>query len=186
MKNILIITLLTLSFVVYASDGSYKKTMDVIHEYSQALEKEQAIICTSYGLDYAGPDKIYDGKIHTIALGYRIDANLKLEAARKLFYLIVDGLLDHLNKNQEIRPYLFHYPVSYRDLEFHLSFDYERKNFLKINEVNSIHISDNEVTYFIVDQEGPRIIDTGDLNKNFGSFFEKHRSITKRLPQPKD
>ncbi|MBS0626015.1 MAG: hypothetical protein JSS32_08200 [Verrucomicrobia bacterium] len=124
--------------------------MNEIDKYSHILKKEKGIECRMYGLHYAGPDKIYDGKIHTIALGYGIAKRMKLKEARKLFYEMVDGLLTHLNEDKKIRKYFFHHPLTYNDLEFHLSFDYEDKGFLQRDDVSSIHISDNEIAYFIV------------------------------------
>lgn len=159
--------------------------MDVIDEYSKIIKEEKGIICSLHGFRWAGPDKIYDGKIHTIALGYRIDKNVKFEEARKLFYEIVDGLLEHLNKNEKIRQYFCHYPITYKDLEFFLSFDYEHKGFLKRDDVASIHIDENEITYFIVDKEEPQKTNTskGVSTEYFIDYFTKHRSITNKLPE---
>jgi hypothetical protein len=185
MKLFLMISFFSFIGISCHSDSSYKATMNVIDEYSRILKQEKGIICSSYGLDYAGPDKIYDGKIHTIALGYRIDKNIKFDEARKLFYEIADGLLERLNKNEKIRNYLFHHPVTYRDLEFHLSFDYESKGFLKRDEVDSIHINENRITYFIVDKEEPQKTNTskGVSTEYFMDYFTKHRSITNKLPE---
>jgi len=47
--------------------------MKVIDKYSAELKKDKKIRNTSYGLDYAGADKVYDGKIHEVSLGYSID-----------------------------------------------------------------------------------------------------------------
>lgn len=168
-------------------NNSYNITMNVIHDYSHSLKQEQGIVCSSYGLDYSGKDKVYDGKIHTIALGYRLNKNLKLQAARKLCYEVVDGLLERLNENKKLRDYFFHFPLTYKDLEFHFTFKDENKGSLKLNEVVSIHIDDNEITYFIVDTEEPPKTTNGSETPNeiFSSFFSTHRSITNKLPEKK-
>jgi hypothetical protein len=159
--------------------------MQYIDQYSDSLKEKQGIRCSSYGLDYAGKDKVYDGKIHKVALGYRIEKNLKFVEARKLFYEAVDGLLAHLNKNEKIRDYFFHFPLTYKDLEFHFSFDYESKGYLKKDEVDSIHINENRITYFIVDKEEPpkTTNDSETPNEIISSFFTTHRSITNKLPE---
>ncbi len=84
-----------------------------------------------YGVNYAGEDKIYDGKVHLVDLGYRIDKNMKIEEAQKFFYSLVDGLLENLNRNESLKQYFHHHPLSYKDLYFRLSFDYDGKFHLK-------------------------------------------------------
>ena len=75
--------------------------MEVINNYSQKIEKEKNIINRMYRLDYVGADKIYDGKIHVIALGYSIDKNIQYEEAKKHFYTVVDDLLLIINKDKK-------------------------------------------------------------------------------------
>ncbi len=139
---------------MHKKDDSYKKTMLVINEYSKLMEMEKGIRNTLYGLDYAGLDKIYDGKIHVIALGYSINKKMEYEEGRKYFYLVVDKLIEQINKNTNLEKYFFHYPIDYRDLEFHLSFEEDKNEIPMRGKLDSIHIVRNEIFYEIVDQEG--------------------------------
>src|SRR5579872_1640327 len=132
-------------FILYSCGGvisnepSYNNVMKEINIYSSQIKKDKGICRTWYGLDYAGPDKIYDGKIHQIDLGYRIDKAMKFDVARAYFYEVVDGLLERINKNEKLKEYFYHYPVGYEDLHFCLSFDHENKGSLKRDEIRAIH-----------------------------------------------
>jgi hypothetical protein len=159
--------------------------MDAINEYSEYLKKDKGITCGMYGLDYSGADKINDGKIHTISLGYDTDKRMKYEEARTFCYEIVDGLLTKLNKNEKIRPYFFHYPLTYADLEIHLTFDFDNRYSLKRNEVASIHIEENEILYLIVDKESPhkKANPKTTPTESLGDYIDLHRVIRHKLPE---
>jgi hypothetical protein len=128
--------------------------MSVIQKYSKSIESEDGIILRGYGLHYAGQDKVYDGKIHIIDLGYSIDANVQYKNARRMFYSVVNSLLDRINKDESIRQYFSNYPVGYQNLRFSLSFDYQSKGILHRDDVDSIHIMENKIYYFIADKDG--------------------------------
>ena len=169
------------------SEISSQKIMAVIDEYSKEIESKKNIERRSYGFHATGPDKIYNGKIHAIDLGYSIDKNLKYDEARKLFYEVADGLIDAINSHKEIGEYFYHYPIGYEDLDISLSFDYENKGHLKKDDIDSIYISDNEICYFIIDKEdAPNEIQKQQVSpeiyilKGFGS---KTHAIRKQLPE---
>lgn len=188
LTNIFLITITCLiaSCSMNKEDNSYKETMSAINEFSQLIKNQKKIRNTSYGLDYAGQDKMYDGKIHVIGLGYSIDKNLKYDEARAYFYSIVDGLLDHINKNTRLAKYFFHYPVDYSDLEFHFSFDYESKGFLKREDVHSIHIARNKIFYEIVNEEGPNGIEQEQVSPDIyimKGCLARNRSIIRTITE---
>ena len=136
------------------SDTSYRDVMSVIQKYSKSIKSENGILLRGYGLNYAGQDKVYDGKIHVIDLSYSIDANIQYKDARQMFYSMVDGLLDRINKDESLKQYFFHSPVGYQDLWVSLSFDYESKGFLKRDDLDAIHIAENKIYYFIAEKDG--------------------------------
>ncbi len=172
---------------MHRKNDSYSEVMAVINKYSKNIKKEKTIELRGYGLHHAGPDKIYDGKIHEINLSYSIEKKMKFEEARKLFYSIVDGLLACLNAKESIRDCFYHYPVGYEDLYFRLNFDYESKGYLSRNEISSIGILENEIMYFIVEEDGGtaemetrQIIPDVYIGTGLSS---KTRCITKKLPE---
>jgi hypothetical protein len=126
--------------------------MDYINSYSKKIKSELGIKNRMYGLRYFGDDKIYDGKIHVISLGFSIDKRMPYKASRELFYKIVDGLLSHLNQ-ESLGEYFYHYPLTYDDLWISLSFDYEGKGILKNGDVSRIYIFEKEILYFVVERE---------------------------------
>jgi hypothetical protein len=158
-----------------------------VKAYSKKIKKEKDIVLTMYGVDASGADKIYDGKVHLIDVGYRIDKKIKFDEARVLFYSIVNGLIQDLNENESIRKCFYNYPVTYQDLYFRLSFDYERQGYLTIGDVSMIAILENKIKYFIVEE------DEGNIQLNTKSIVPdvqvvtgcspKTRCITKNLPE---
>lgn len=165
---------------------SFDETMLVINEYTKKIKKEKNIRRSGYGLNYAGPDKIYDGKIHVINLSYRVDKNMKYDEAREYFYSIVDGLLAHINKNTQLEKYFFHYPVDYSDLEFHFTFEDDKKGLLKKDEMQSIHIVRNEIFYEISNEDGPNVIQQHQVSPDIyisKGILERNRSIIRTVPE---
>jgi len=146
-------------FPMSKRENSYREVVELIKSYSRNLEKAKGIELKRYGLSYAGPDKIYDGKIHEINLGYSIEKRMDYKEARNLFYSIVDGLLQEINNNKRIRQYFYHTPVGYQDLHFGLSFDYSSKGYLKKDDVRKIYIFENRISYLIVEKEDDRPAD---------------------------
>jgi hypothetical protein len=161
--------------------------MSVISSYSKKVKDDNNIELRGYGLHYAGRNKVYDGKIHEINLSYSFDKNMKFEEAEKVFYYLVDGLLENLNKNKSIKNYFFNYPVSYKDLYFRLNFDYDCKHYLKRDDISMIAILENKIKYFIVEDEtasgefkSKKV--TQDVHVITG-HAPKTRCVTKKLPE---
>ena len=171
---------------VQKPNNSRKEVMNVIHKYSQKIKKENNIILRCDGLDYAGKDKIYDGKIHTIGLSYSIDKRINYIAGRTLFYSILDGLISKLNQEESFKNHFHNHPVGYESFRFTLSFDYEDKKILKKDDLYMISILENEITYFFMKQDGqgPKMetkeITPGLYRQNIDLNL---RSITRKLPE---
>lgn len=167
--------------------NSYIEVMSIIKEYSSIMREKDNIELRGYGLHYAGKDKVYDGKIHEINLSYSINKKNKFEDARKLFYSLVDGLLEKLNKNESVKRYFYHYPVSYQDLYFRLNFDYDRKASLNQGDISMIAILENEIMYFIVEEDGGNAeMETREIVPDVyisSGLSLKTRCITKKLPE---
>jgi hypothetical protein len=160
--------------------------MDVINKYSDFMKAENDIILRGYGLYYAGQDKIYDGKIHVIDLGYSVDKRMKYDEARDLFYYVVDGLLNKLNGDPSLKDYFYHYPVGYEDLFFRLSFDYEKKGYLKKDDLSMIYIFENKIGYCILSEEGPAQMKQRELGSDvyiLEGFSPKEKVIKRKLPE---
>ncbi len=136
-------------------DYSYQDTMNVIYEYNKKLSKEHSIELSMYGLEYAGEDKIYDGKIHMINLGYAVDKRIQYKEARMLFYELIDNLLQKINNTEYLRKYFFTFPVRYEDVYIHLSFDYYDKGILKKGDISSAYLYDNTVCFSTIEVEEP-------------------------------
>jgi hypothetical protein len=178
----------TPTFSMNKSKSPTDEVMLVIKKYSDLVAKSDEVLLRGHGFDYAGQDKVYDGKIHEISLGYSIDKNLKHKDARKKFYAIVDGLIHEINNNKSISKYFYHFPIGYQDLHFSLSFDYDNRGYLERDDVKRIIIENNEITYFILNKDGvTNKLQTKETYPGMGmlTFSDKDsiRVIEKKLPE---
>ena len=168
------------------NDHTSCQPMNVILKYSNELRKKN-IKLNLYG--FAKHSDVNDNKIHEINLTYSIDKRMKLNEAREFFYSVIDGLIAEINKNESIRSQFHRYPVSYSDFYFILAFDYENKGFLKCGDVDMIVILENEISYYIVENDG----ETSDLEMEqvipdvytIKKVTAKTRRIVKKLPEEK-
>ena len=174
-------------FPICKREASHTEVVKIIKNYSRNLQQNKGIELKLYGLNHSGPDKIYDGKIYEINLGYSIDKRMNYKEARELFYSVVDGLLDEINKNKRTQQYFSHYPIGYQDLHIGLSFDYSGKGHLKKDDVLKIYISENRISYLIVEKEDTRPTDRyrrTDLEVEH--TLATTRTIDRNLPEGAD
>jgi hypothetical protein len=132
-------------------DHAYDEVMSEILSYSRKLKKEKNLILFIKGLDYAGHDNIYDGKIHIVTTGYLANMNIPIDEARVLLYSVADGLLERLNSLGHLQDCYANYPLNYGNLEFCLSFSSRDKKNLKKDDVSSAHLFWNKAIYEIVE-----------------------------------
>ncbi len=158
-----------------------------ILDYSKKIKKEKGIELREYGAIGPRSNSAFDGKIHGVNLGYSINQNLGLDDAKALFFSIVDGLIDWLNKNESIGSCFAHYPVGYGDFYFRLSFDYDSKGCLHQDDVVMIAILENEIMYFFAEEDGATTqFETKKIIPNVcmtNGFSRKLRCVTEKLPE---
>jgi hypothetical protein len=173
----------------FVSDGvNYSRidVMNVIDGYSKSIAIKKGIILRIYGLDYAGRDNVYDGKIHLIDLGYSINKSMKYEEARELFYQLVDGLLEVINKTEYLKKYFYHTPVGYKDISIRLSFDYDKQKILHKDDVYQIAIFENKIMYHFSNGKEPVRMNQRQLSQDvyvFQGFSPEMRAIVRDLPE---
>ncbi len=186
MKVLLIFFILSFFVSCSLGDGrdySYQDTMNVIYEYNKKLSKEKSIELCAYALDYAGKDKIYDGKIHVLDLAYSVDKRIQYKEAKELFYEIVDGLLEKINNTEYLRKYFYHYPVGYEDLYFRLIFHKDGGSLLKTGDVLHISVMNNKILINILEEDGEVRAKYREINPNIfilEDFFSKILTITEQ------
>jgi hypothetical protein len=184
--NFVFLSFLSSCFVSDGVDYADIDVMNVIDRYSKSIAIEKKIILRSYGLQYAGRDNVYDGKIHIVDLSYSIDKNMNYEEARSLFYEIVDGLLDVINKTEYLGKYFHHSPIGYEDLWFSLNFDYDLKRTLKKDDVAQIVILENQIMYNFCKGEKPIPMSQKKVFEGLylvDGFFPDTRTIIRDLPE---
>jgi hypothetical protein len=166
--------------------AEYTKEMKVINGFAKKIKQQKNVEMRLYGFRCTGPDKVYDGKIHAINLGYSIDKNLKYKEARQFFYELADSLIEEVNSHTELSDLFYHYPISYEDLIISLSFDYDKKSHLKKDDVDSIFIFDNQIYYHIVENEKPKQMIKKEITPEIyilERFETNTRCIVHNLPE---
>jgi hypothetical protein len=133
------------------ANRAYDEVMSEILSYSRTLKKEKNLMLFIRGLQYSGPDKVYDGKIHIVTTGYLANMNIPIDEARVLLYSVADGLLERLNSLGHLQDCYANYPLNYGNLDFCLSFSSSDKKNLKKNDTSSVNIKRSKTFYEIVE-----------------------------------
>lgn len=160
--------------------------LKAILEYCHGLEKKTNLKLKSYGLFWSGLDKVYDGKVHEIHLQFSSDRKMGHEKAKRFFYSsVVDPLLDLLNSNLDLQGQFAHFPLTYKDLHLGISFDYENRGELKVGEVASVVLFENEIFCYVVEKEGIDRANFERASPNIAfakGFTRRTRTIREKLP----
>lgn len=169
-------------------EGTYhRKIVTAMNIYSKRLEKEKGIEQKMHGLNHRKVHEPDDNTIDTISLTYSIDRHMEYQEARALFYEIADEFIAHMNSEKELLQYFYKPPIGYKNLDLHLSFDYDLKGHLKVGEIDDIRITDNKISYFIVNRETPaqlEFIPTVDPDVfTMGNFCSNTRRVVRSLPE---
>jgi len=94
-----------------------------------------------------------DGTVNYIGIGLDKKGHFNIDQARKQIILQVQEYLKEINSSEEVRAYLVHYPFTYEDLSYGVSFVNEEGGFQKVdkenkyNSIASVLCSSNGVTY---------------------------------------
>lgn len=155
MKIILIITLCSMGIFLAscsekcpAGDAGYA----VIRSYAKESKKNELWHCTSIG---GGFD--YD-RIRTLATSFEIDdPKVNIDGARVLFVNALEEFLTTINKDPQARPFLAHYPFTYNDIEFGLSFPYNTPLFTSKVNIAYVSIIYGKIYYRSYDKETERL-----------------------------
>jgi len=107
---------------------------DIMHEHAYYMkQKHQARI---FGIGGGFPDKIT-----VLSMSFRVRGPLNVDKARVLMISSTQHLLQLVNQNEKIRPYLDNYPFTSENLEY--SFFIDDENGLNVQQPGSSMDPDN-------------------------------------------
>lgn len=145
----------TLMFLILILDScssprlSEKQRMfnEVLRDFSVQIAKEEQMFAIGTGGAMRGGES--DDKISEFFFALESDKLVDISAARSITLRCLNSLLDNINKNEVIRPYLEHYPYRHTGVNFILGFfspeeDQQTANNLYVDTVFTFH---NEIQY---------------------------------------
>ena len=117
----------------------------IIHNHSE-IEKRNS------GLELIGSGSAIPDDVHGCILHYVANKMLTIPEARKLYINSSERLLKMINENSSLRPFMYRYPFTSKDLEYGISF-YDRNGyFLEYPYVALISVTHEEVYYSYYDR----------------------------------
>lgn len=165
-------TSLLAALVVACTDISPQEQAlnDLITKFSREIEHD-------YGFHLCGAGSSMPEKIEVVRLYFLVDSSGYLEGARHLAVGIALKLVDQINQDIQLRPYLETYPASVKNISLTLGFNQENEENLNQNNcLSSVMVIAYRglVCYNIYDETGMSLI---DLHKE---TFEEAKAIVDR------
>lgn len=102
--------------------------------------------CKRHGLKFLGGGGGFLDRINKIELTFVLEKNVSVEEARELILSLGDDLLELINSDEDIRPYLSHYPFSPKGLCITVLFLDKQGRF--VNQKHVANVSSNNGALF--------------------------------------
>jgi len=100
-----------------------------------------------YGLKCCGKGGALMDKVNIVSLSFQSkEKQYSVEETRRLMVKCVEEYLERINDDEDIRPYLSHYPFSSLGVDFDISFQGARGN-----EIRLAFLSEDNIVYMVVD-----------------------------------
>lgn len=144
-KNILLsfcILLSLSSFLGFFEDPPYCRMVNnITSSYNKTLKKKHGLRVIG-----SGGGMMYD--VEEIGLHYVSDKRLNIQETRILFTDIVEGLLEKINADKKLRPFLHNYPFTIENLDISISFADASAQWISENFVAlAFNNSQNKIVY---------------------------------------
>ncbi len=127
---------------IHKSHPSEEIYDDLLSNYREKIQMELRLDCWSLG-------GVAPNNLEIIGAKFVSKRKANLKNARKLMMSISEELLNDINRNEQIRPYLTEYPFSASRLNIHL--DFVKKSLGSHYEDGSMHsvtLSNGKISYF--------------------------------------
>ncbi len=121
-------------------------------EFSANLFQEEGLYLSNYG------GGLMDN-IKMVSLGYHIKRHATVEEARELFIKYSQKLLQRINEDEKMRPFLNQYPFTEKDIRFRLSFVQKNNRPFTDGSVAHVSLVRENIYYDRYDGEKKRFIE---------------------------
>ncbi len=118
-------------------------------EFSAEMLQEEKFYLTRYG------GRLMDN-IKGVSLGYHGKRHATLEEARELFIKYSEKLLQRINEDEKMRPFLNQYPFTENDIEFALSFVQKNNRPFADGSIAYASLIRSKITYYRYEKEGKK------------------------------
>ena len=166
MKQIIFILLfvVTLATEVFALSEREELSNQILAKVGNELIEKYSLSLNGFG------GSIHDG-IRSMSLMFSIQKPLSKSEARKLLIECMLHLLDRVNSDEEIRPYLEEYPFPYKGADITIFIKNFSGKALYYPEIHSVSAYDNGRIYF----------HTKDINERYGYKTEESETFEEAL-----
>lgn len=110
--------------------------------FNERVEKAYGLHSIRFGGNFAQ-------RIREVHLDYEFAQAVDIDHARTLIELCINGVQDQLNKDKEVRPYLYNYPFTPNQLSISIAFvvpGYHK--FIPGAKVAQVEFTDGLITYY--------------------------------------
>ncbi len=128
-----------------------KYAKEIQTEYLRAMNKQYGLVCSGFGGGYIN-------NVNLIHLDLDGVYNYSIQEARTLYITCVEELLKRLNTNEQIRPYLEHYPFTERGIRMGLSFEKANSDNVEDRYICYVSLINGEIYYRSYDHENDSFI----------------------------
>ena len=132
-------SLLLMSFTPPEISGEFRK---VYYNRVNEINKEASVFVKGTGL--AVMDELCG---FTLAVNIESECGVSIEEARKELVRILVPLVDALNGNKKIRPYMHQFPFDWNSIDFSLSYVGGNGRYISSSVINSVFMDDGIVRY---------------------------------------
>lgn len=114
---------------------------------SEAVEALDPLF-SKYTMEVSGGGGYIGYDIGHIALSVHVYKHVKVDESRRIYVEILDAIVQRINKNKKLRPYLREYPMTYDLIKLSLSF-MDKKTYYPAQEyVYYLYKQPNDVLFF--------------------------------------
>lgn len=139
--NYFILVFFNLIFASCSARSYTDYAYEMIDSYSKELKTQQ-------GFALSGKGGSLTKDINILFLHFDSSKELNIDQSRQLYVRSVEGLVNKVNTDANIRPYLHNYPFTWRNVDLKISF---YKNGQMISDGNIAYISTvNEIVRYVV------------------------------------
>lgn len=151
MKKLILVAVGFFLLIGYMAITENKKTSEPIYcKYVDEISHEFLVLAkTKYGLTCSGSGGALMDRVNVISLSLDSrEQDFDIKRARRLIIDCSEDYLERVNNNEEIRPYLSHFPFTEKGIRFSISFRNPQDDAIKL-----AFLSQGNVVYSVIDPD---------------------------------